>query len=145
MNSKHSRYIILGLVIAALAAFPVILTAIEGRRANTTITLFVFMFVWVGLGSAWNILGGYAGQLSLGHAAFYGIGAYAAAILFDKLGIPGWWGLIVGPIVVIPFTWAIGWITFRLRGPYFALVGAPGFLFVVCWALHLVTDGPVLR
>ena len=121
MTNSRTRYALLGVGIAALAILPVVLTAIQGRRANTTITLFVFMFIWIGLGSAWNILGGYAGQLSLGHAAFYGIGAYSAAIVFDKLGIAGWWGLLIGPLVVIPFTWVLGWLTFRLRGPYFAL------------------------
>jgi branched-chain amino acid transport system permease protein len=112
---------LLVLVILGLIVFPVILTQSQGRSADPTITLFVFIFVWVGLGSAWNILGGFAGQLSLGHAAYYGLGAYSAAIVFDKLEIAGWWGILIGPIVVIPIAWAIGWITFRLRGPYFAL------------------------
>ncbi len=137
--------ILLAVALIALAVFPIILTAVQGRRANTTITLFIFMFIWVGLGSAWNILGGYAGQLSLGHAAFYGIGAYAAAILLDKFGISGWWGLIAGPLVVIPIAWVIGWITFRLRGPYFALatIAVGEIVFLLAKNFPDITGGSV--
>lgn len=143
--NRRALYVLMALALVALIVFPNLLTTVQGRRANTTITLFVFMFIWVGLGSAWNILGGYAGQLSLGHAAFYGIGAYAAAILFDKLGVSGWWGLVLGPLVVIPFTWAIGWITFRLRGPYFALstIAVGEIIFLLAKNFPDITGGSV--
>jgi branched-chain amino acid transport system permease protein len=77
--------------------------------------------LYVALGSAWNILGGFAGQLSLGHAAFFGIGAYSAAVIASKTALSPWWGIIAGPIVVLPIALVVGWICFRLRGPYFTL------------------------
>lgn len=81
----------------------------------------VLILLYVTLGSAWNILGGFAGQLSLGHAAFFGIGAYSAAIIASSSKLSPWWGLLVGPLIVLPVAIIVGWICFRLRGPYFTL------------------------
>ena len=81
----------------------------------------ILVLLYVTLGSAWNILGGFAGQLSLGHAAFFGIGAYSAAIIASKSSASPWWGMIAGPVVVLPVALAVGWTCFRLRGPYFTL------------------------
>jgi branched-chain amino acid transport system permease protein len=90
---------------------------VEARYAQHVMIL---VLLYITLGSAWNILGGFAGQLSLGHAAFFGIGAYSAAIL-GKSGASAWWGLMIGPVVVLPVALVVGWICFRLRGPYFTL------------------------
>src|SRR2546423_2118978 len=76
----------------------------------------ILVLLYVTLGSAWNILGGLAGQLSLGHAAFFGIGAYAAAIISSKSQFSPWWAMIAGPVVVLPIALIVGWICFRLRG-----------------------------
>ncbi|MEK6289295.1 MAG: branched-chain amino acid ABC transporter permease [Acidobacteriota bacterium] len=81
----------------------------------------ILILLYITLGSAWNILGGFAGQLSLGHAAFFGIGAYTAAIIASKTELSPWWALIAGPLVVLPIALIVGWICFRLRGPYFTL------------------------
>jgi len=81
----------------------------------------ILVLLYVALGSVWNILGGFAGQLSLGHAAFFGIGAYTSAIIASKTALSPWWALIAGPILVLPIALAVGWICFRLRGPYFSL------------------------
>jgi branched-chain amino acid transport system permease protein len=70
---------------------------------------------------AWNLLGGFCGQVSFGHAAFFGVGAYTAGMLYSKLGISGWWGIPASVAVVAVFALGIGWICLRLRGPYFAL------------------------
>jgi branched-chain amino acid transport system permease protein len=83
--------------------------------------ILILILLYITLGSAWNILGGFAGQLSLGHAAFFGIGAYTAAVIASKSAISPWWAMVVGPIVVLPVALAVGWICFRLRGPYFTL------------------------
>ena len=56
----------------------------------------ILVLLYVALGSAWNILGGFAGQLSLGHAAFFGIGAYTAAVLASKTQLSPWWAIPVG-------------------------------------------------
>ena len=76
------------------------------------------------LGAAWNILGGYAGQFSFGHAAFFGIGAYTSTLLFLRLGVSPWLGMLVGGVLAAAFGLAAGYLSFRygLRGPYFSLV-----------------------
>ena len=72
----------------------------------------------------WNLLGGYAGQLSFGHAAFFGTGAYATAILQIRYGVNAWVGLAAGIALGAAVGWVIGALSFRarLRGSYFALV-----------------------
>ncbi|OGP97331.1 MAG: ABC transporter permease [Deltaproteobacteria bacterium RBG_19FT_COMBO_46_9] len=83
--------------------------------------LLILIIMWTVLGVSWNLLGGYTGQVSFGHAAFFGVGAYTACLLHTKLGVSLWMGLlyagIAGTLISIP----IGAICFRLRGPYFAL------------------------
>ena len=76
------------------------------------------------LGAAWNILGGYAGQFSFGHAAYFGIGAYTSTLLFLRLGVSPWLGMIAGGLLAAAFGLAAGYLSFRygLRGPYFSLV-----------------------
>jgi branched-chain amino acid transport system permease protein len=77
--------------------------------------------MWVVIGSSWNLISGYTGQVSFGHAIFYGTGAYTAGLLTTKLGISPWWGMLLGGPVAMVVGMLIGWICFRLRGPYFAL------------------------
>ena len=77
--------------------------------------------LWAGLASAWNILAGFAGQLSFGHAAFLGVGAYTMGILDTTLGVSPWLGMVAGGVVAAALAVAIGVPSFRLRGPYFAL------------------------
>lgn len=72
-------------------------------------------------GVAWNILGGYAGQVSLGHAAFYGIGAYTSTQLLLLYSLSPWLGMLAGGVVAMLFALAIGWPCFRLKGHYFAM------------------------
>jgi branched-chain amino acid transport system permease protein len=81
----------------------------------------ILILLYVTLASAWNILGGFAGQLSLGHAAFFGVGAYTAAIVATKTGMSPWWAVLIGPVVALPLALVVGWVCFRLRGPYFVL------------------------
>jgi branched-chain amino acid transport system permease protein len=76
------------------------------------------------LGAAWNILGGYAGQFSFGHAAYFGIGAYTSTLLFLRLGVTPWLGMMAGGVLAAVFGLFAGYLSFRygLRGPYFSLV-----------------------
>ncbi|HEY4678656.1 MAG TPA: branched-chain amino acid ABC transporter permease, partial [Candidatus Angelobacter sp.] len=76
--------------------------------------------LFAALGLAWNLVGGYAGQLSLGHVAFFGVGAYGLAIFADH-GIPVWISVFLAALVATAFAAVIGIISFRLRGPYFTL------------------------
>jgi len=72
-------------------------------------------------GVAWNIVGGYAGQVSLGHAAFYGLGAYTSTLLLLKLGINPWLGVLAAGLLAAALSTAFGWSCFRLKGHYFAM------------------------
>jgi len=75
------------------------------------------------LGTSWNILGGYAGQFSFGHAAFFGIGAYTSSLIFVNWGISPWIGMVFGGLLGMLLGLLIGSLCFHygLRGPYFAL------------------------
>jgi len=83
--------------------------------------ILILVVMWSVIGMAWNLLSGYCGQVSFGHAAFFGVGAYTSGMLYTKFGISGWWGLPAGIVVVTLFALVIGYICLRLRGPYFAL------------------------
>ncbi len=83
--------------------------------------LLIFVLIWVILGSSWNLLAGYTGQVSFGHAAYFGIGAYAAALPYLHFRVSPWWGLLTGGLAAVIFGYLLGVVVFRLRGPYFAL------------------------
>jgi branched-chain amino acid transport system permease protein len=86
--------------------------------------ILVLVLFYAYLGTAWNILGGYAGQFSFGHAAFFGIGAYTSTLLLTGAGVSPWIGLWAGGALAAAFGCLAGFLAFRygLRGPYFALV-----------------------
>jgi branched-chain amino acid transport system permease protein len=104
-------------VLAALPLFP----ALFGSYA---ITIFTLIFFYGFLGQAWNIVGGYAGQLSAGHAAYLGIGAYTAAMLSVEGGVTPWIGMFVGGALAAVLGSIVGFLGFRfgLRGFYFVLL-----------------------
>jgi branched-chain amino acid transport system permease protein len=79
----------------------------------------VLLFAFIGV--AWNLIGGYAKQLSLGHAAYFGLGGYTSTILEIRYGVSPWIGMPVGGIVAMLASLPIGALCFRLRGPYFAI------------------------
>jgi branched-chain amino acid transport system permease protein len=81
----------------------------------------VLILLWGATAAAWNVAGGYAGQVSLGHSAFFGLGAYAAALLGTKWGLSPWIGLLVGALLATAVGFVIGFLSNRLRGPYFVL------------------------
>jgi len=83
--------------------------------------ILILVLMWSVIGMAWNILGGYTGQVSFGHAAFFGFGAYTAGILYQHLGISAWWGMPVCVVILTALSLVIGYICLRLRGAYFAL------------------------
>jgi len=83
--------------------------------------LLILVMMWITMAIAWNLLGGYTGCVSFGHAVFFGLGAYGGGLLLLHWDISPWWGMIVGPVLAIIIGIPIGLICFRLRGPYFAL------------------------
>jgi len=82
---------------------------------------FILIFLWGAFASAWNILSGYAGMVSLCHNAFFGIGAYTSTLLFLHYGLTPWLGMFVGGLLAACVGLALGVVCFRLRSHYFAL------------------------
>jgi branched-chain amino acid transport system permease protein len=79
------------------------------------------IFLYTLLAQAWNLLGGYCGQISLGNAVFFGIGAYTSSVLSLKWGVSPWLGMAAGMTLAVLVSQAIGYPCFRLRGHYFAI------------------------
>lgn len=102
-------------VAAVLLLLPLVVTA-KFTQHNL-----IIIFLYAALAAAWNILGGLAGQHSMGHAAFFGLGAYTSTLLLIRLQVSPWLGMLVGMAVVGAFAFLIGYPTLRLRGPYFSL------------------------
>ena len=113
-NFKKSSLLVLALMLMAALALPL---AVDLSHLNTLIL--VLMAAQIGV--AWNMVGGYAGQVSLGHSAFYGLGAYASTLLTIKLGVNPWIGVLAGGAVAVLLSLAFGWSCFRLKGHYFAM------------------------
>ena len=108
---------VLALVLAVLLALPLV----ADRYVLSVLTL-IFYFAYVG--QAWNLMMGYAGQLSLGHALYVGLGGYVAALLWLDFGIGPWLGVFAAVAIAAGFGAAIGWLGFRfgIAGVYFALL-----------------------
>ncbi len=81
----------------------------------------VMTFLWAALSGAWNLMAGYGGLVSLGHSAFFGIGAYTTAVLYTLYGISPWIGLVAGVVLTTSIAVLISWPCFRLRGAFFSL------------------------
>ncbi|HVP53090.1 MAG TPA: branched-chain amino acid ABC transporter permease [Terriglobales bacterium] len=103
------------LVVIVLAIYPLVVTN------HFFLHLSIMALLYALLGMSWNLLGGYTGQISFGHAAFFGTGAYTSTILLLRYGISPWLGMLVGAVLAVLLSLPLGWLTFRLRGPYFAL------------------------
>jgi len=114
-----NKYTILFLAIVLVILF--LLPLVAGEYL---LHMIVLVLLYAYLATAWNILGGYAGQHSLGHGVFLGIGAYVSTFLFIQWGITPWLGMWAGGAVSALVGWFIGYVCFRygLKGPYFALV-----------------------
>ena len=83
--------------------------------------MMILIFINVIVGSSWNILGGYTGQYSVGHSAYFGVGAYTVMMLLQFRQVAPWWGIWAGSLAALMVAVIIGSICFRLRGPYFVL------------------------
>jgi branched-chain amino acid transport system permease protein len=108
------KLLILVAVVIACAAVPAIV------HNDYLMQVFFRIVLFAALGLAWNLVGGYAGQLSLGHVAFFGLGAYGLAMLTAR-GVPVWISIFLAAAVATGVAAIIGRIVFRLRGPYFTL------------------------
>jgi branched-chain amino acid transport system permease protein len=106
------------LAIVALAV-AVLLPSFVESPSHQNVAILILMAAQMGV--AWNIVGGYAGQISLGQAAFYGIGAYTSTVMLTQWGINPWLGMLAGGVLAALISLAIGWPCFRLKGHYFTM------------------------
>ncbi len=139
--SRFIRYVPpLGLLVV-LAVLPVV-----GVTPNAARLLFI-SFVWITASVAWNILGGYAGQVSFGFAVFYGIGAYIAAMLIDGSKVNPYLAFLIAGAGAAIASVLIGLPTFRLRGPYFAIatIGVSEAVRVIATNLDITGGASGLR
>jgi branched-chain amino acid transport system permease protein len=137
--------------IAGVVAIGLVLSlALSERYHHRILTL---VFLWATMGLAWNIISGYAGQISFGHQAFFGIGAYVTVLLAAKLHLTPWLGMLAGAGVAVLAALLIGTPTFRLAGIYFGLATlAYPLIFRILMdflgyqevAIPMVRDHPVL-
>ncbi|CCF18072.1 ABC transporter related [Pseudorhizobium banfieldiae] len=113
-NGWMLKAIPLAVILASLLLIPVMV----GNQF--VYHIFITICIFAALSTAWNIVGGFAGQLSLGHAIFYGIGAYTGVILMN-MGISPWIGMFAGAAIAVVAAVIISYPCFRLHGPFFAL------------------------
>jgi branched-chain amino acid transport system permease protein len=106
------------LPVALLALVPVLTTS------NVVLNFLVAALLMALVGQGWNLIGGYGGQYSFGHAAFFGTGAYATAILQVRYGVNAWLAFVAGTLAATLLGTIIGALCFRsgLKGSYFALI-----------------------
>lgn len=114
-NSKLSMKFVLILVVAFLIIFPFIINHPYIKH------IMIMVFIYSILAEAWNILSGYAGQISVGNAMFFGLGAYSSSILLIKFNINPWIGMMIGGVFAATLGIFIGLPVFRLRRQYFVI------------------------
>ena len=109
----YSPWLVLSIIFLILPLF----------LSSYLIHVMIFIFFYAYLAQCWNILSGYTGQFSIGHAAFFGIGAYTSSLLFLHYNLTPWIGMLIGALVALIFGLFIGNVCFRfgLKGAYFAL------------------------
>lgn len=112
---RHS-YLFIGATLGLLSILPIFMGSYYTH-------IFILILLYAYLGSSWNILGGYGGQFSFGHATFLGLGAYTSTILFMRFEVSPWVGMLLGGIISMIVGIFIGFVCFRygLKGPFFAL------------------------
>lgn len=111
----HPRVYVPAVALGALLAVPLV------SGSPFVAHIFVVIFTYAALAVAWNIVGGFAGQLSLGHSIPYGIGAYAATLLLQHLELTPWLGMLAGAAIAAVTSALVSYPVLRLRGPFFAL------------------------
>jgi branched-chain amino acid transport system permease protein len=116
--------------VAALALFPSFV------KKPYVLHMGVMLFLAVIQGQAWNVIGGYTGQYSVGHAAYFGVGAYVTMMLLEVSHVAPWIGIWAAVAAAVALAAIVGSITFRLRGPYFVLASIAVAEIIRLAALH---------
>lgn len=123
---SYATPLFLSIIFAILLVLPALLdVSVAGISlgGRISISMLIVTLVWAYTGQSWNIMSGYTGQFSFGHAAFFGLGAYGTVLLVSRFGINPWIGMAVGSVIAGLYGLLIGVLSFRydLRGHYFAL------------------------
>lgn len=113
--SRRRQLVTAAVVFALIALVPRVVSDVY------MMNVLILTLLFAALSQSWNLLGGYCGQVSLGHALYFGIGAYATSILYVKFGITPWGGLLAGGIIAALIALALGYPCFRLKGHYFSI------------------------
>jgi len=133
LRRRRRELRVAGIVLVLLALLPLATHDVYFQN------LIILTILFAGLAQAWNILGGYCGQISLGHALYFGIGGYVSTLLFVRAGVPPTFGMVAGGVVGALAALLVGWPCFRLSGHYYAIatvvVGEIGYLLFLNWDL----------
>ena len=116
--ARYRWYVLVGLLVV-LFALPLFRPFIGSF--NYVMTLGALVLMWVAMTSSWNILGGYAGYISLGHSVFMGVGGYFSGVLLYHNGINPFFTAIFGGLAAVVLGFLAGFITLRTRGPAFII------------------------
>ena len=108
---KHARWVVIALLF-------LVSMCVSGKYTQE---IFVQLFLWAGLGCCWNLNCGYCKRNSIGHAAFFGIGAYATALLYTRFAVSPWLGMAAGAVICAVVALCVGRLTLKLRGTFFTL------------------------
>jgi branched-chain amino acid transport system permease protein len=131
MTTRNTQLVVLAAVTIGLALIPAVL------RDVYLLNVLILTLMYAALSQSWNILGGYCGQISLGHALYFGCGAYVTSFLFIKFGVSPWFGALVGGAVAAVLALILGYQCFRLGGHYFSIativIAEIGLLLVHNW------------
>ena len=124
----------------ALALLPLVLLIDDPHWLN----IIAFTYLMGGLAAAWNIIGGFGGQFSLGHGVFFAIGAYMTAMMYVSFGLSPWVTMVPAALLAALVAALISWPTFRLRGPFFAIatLAFNEVAFVIANHFDSFTGGP---
>ena len=133
LRRRRRELVVGGILLALSSALPWTIADVYTQN------LLILVLLYAGLSQAWNVLGGYCGQISLGHALYFGLGGYTSTLLLLNLGLPPVFGLLVGGLVGGLGALLVGWPCFRLSGHYYAVatvvVGEIGYLLFINWDL----------
>lgn len=120
LDDRQRRLGLLGLL-AVLAVVPPLVTTFLPNNSFFVLNMFIYVFLFIILGHGWNVIGGYAGQVSLGHAIMFATGAYGTAILFVYYGVTPLIGVFIAALIAVVVGLILGGATFSLRYHYFAM------------------------
>ncbi len=128
---RRRELLVGGVLLVLLALLPLAISDVYTQN------LLILVLLYAGLSQAWNVLGGYCGQISLGHALYFGIGGYVSTVLFTSLGVTPLLGMFAGGALAGLCALLVGWPCFRLSGHYYAIatvvVGELGYLLFLNW------------